>query len=73
MEGEVLKLALNQGLGYALFVFLLLYVLKTTGERESKYQSTIEKNQSIIKELAENLNVVEDVKRDVEEIKQYFK
>lgn len=73
MEGEVLKLALNQGLGYALFVFLLLYVLKTTGERESKYQSTIEKNQSIIKELAENLNVVEDVKRDVEEIKQYLK
>ncbi len=57
-----MKMALSQGLGYALFVFLLLYVLKTTGERENKYQSLLDA-------LAEKFNVVEDIKEDVKEIK----
>lgn len=57
-----MKMALSQGLGYALFVFLLLYVLKTTGERENKYQTLLDA-------LAEKFNVVEDIKEDVREIK----
>ncbi|AIY80159.1 hypothetical protein U728_3410 [Clostridium botulinum 202F] len=57
-----MKMALSQGLGYALFVFLLLYVLKTTGERENKYQTLLDA-------LAEKFNVVEDIKEDVKEIK----
>ncbi|HBJ1645640.1 UviB-like protein [Clostridium botulinum] len=59
---EIMKIALSQGLGYALFVFLLLYVLKTTGERENKYQTLLDA-------LAEKFNVVEDIKEDVKEIK----
>ncbi|ACD22800.1 UviB-like protein [Clostridium botulinum] len=59
---EIMKMALSQGLGYALFVFLLLYVLKTTGERENKYQTLLDA-------LAEKFNVVEDIKEDVKEIK----
>ncbi|NFE74968.1 UviB-like protein [Clostridium botulinum] len=59
---EIMKMALSQGLGYALFVFLLLYVLKTTGERENKYQTLLDA-------LAEKFNVVEDIKEDVREIK----
>ncbi|MBW6409997.1 BhlA/UviB family holin-like peptide [Clostridium weizhouense] len=59
---EIMKMALSQGLGYALFVFLLLYVLKTTGDRETKYQSLLDA-------LAEKFNVVEDIKEDVKEIK----
>ncbi|NFN09391.1 BhlA/UviB family holin-like peptide [Clostridium botulinum] len=59
---EIMKMALSQGLGYALFVFLLLYVLKTTGERENRYQDLLDT-------LAENFNVVEDIKEDVKEIK----
>ncbi len=57
-----MKMALSQGLGYALFVFLLLYILKTTGERENKYQTLLDA-------LAEKFNVVEDIKEDVKEIK----
>ncbi len=57
-----MKMALSQGLGYALFVLLLLYVLKTTGERENKYQTLLDA-------LAEKFNVVEDIKEDVKEIK----
>lgn len=78
MESEVLKYAMSQGLWAVLFVALLFYVLKQqekrdikADEREKEYQSTISKNQGIIQELAENLNVVEEVKRDVEDIKSY--
>lgn len=73
MESELIKLSMSQGLGYTLFVFLFLYVLKTTGDREKNYQCTIERNQSIIQDLAKQLNVVEDVKKDVEEIKVSLK
>lgn len=41
-------------------------------EREEKMQCTINKNQDIIGELANKLNVVQEVKNDVEEIKTYI-
>lgn len=59
---ELMQAAIGQGLGYALFVLLLLYVLKTTGEREKRYQNLLDT-------LAEKFNVVEDIKEDVKEIK----
>ncbi|MDZ4965173.1 UviB-like protein [Clostridium perfringens] len=59
---ELMQVAVGQGLGYALFVFLLLYVLKTTGEREKRYQNLLDT-------LADKFNVVEDIKEDVKEIK----
>ncbi|WP_058230294.1 BhlA/UviB family holin-like peptide [Clostridium butyricum] len=59
---ELIKACIQQGLGYGLFIFLLLYVLKTTGEREQKYQATIDK-------LADKFSVMEIIKNDVEEIK----
>lgn len=61
MQG-LIDLAISQGLGYALFVALFIYVLKTTGEREKRYQETIDK-------LADKFGILEDVKKDVEEIK----
>ena len=48
--------------GYALFVFLLIYILKTTGERERRYQDLLDT-------LGEKFGVVEDIKEDVKEIK----
>ncbi|NFO46520.1 UviB-like protein [Clostridium botulinum] len=59
---ELVKVGLQQGLGYGLFIFLLLYVLKTTGDRETKYQELLDK-------MADKFNVVEDIKEDVKEIK----
>lgn len=59
---ELMQVAIGQGLGYALFVLLLIYVLKTTGEREKRYQDLLDK-------LAENFNVVENIQNDVKEIK----
>lgn len=59
---ELVKAGLNQGLGYGLFVFLLLYVLKTTGDRERRYQDLLDK-------LTEKFGIVENVQKDVTEIK----
>ena len=59
---ELMKVALSQGLGYGLFVFLLLYTLKTSGDREVKYQATIDK-------LVDKFDIIESVKKDVSEIK----
>lgn len=62
---ELMKAALSQGFGYALFVFLLLYVLKTTGDRETRYQNLLDR-------LTEKFNIVENVQNDVKEIKDYI-
>lgn len=59
---ELIKAGLSQGLGYGLFVFLLIYVLKTTGDREKRYQDLLDT-------LAEKFNIVENIKEDVKEIK----
>lgn len=59
---NLLEVALKQDLGYGLFVMLLIYVLKTTGEREKNYQG-------IISKLTDKLTIVEEVKKDVTEIK----
>jgi fumarate reductase subunit C len=61
----LMQAAIGQGLGYALFVLLLLYVLKTTGEREKRYQDLLDT-------MANKFNVVEDIKQDVKEIKNKF-
>jgi DNA-binding transcriptional regulator GbsR (MarR family) len=65
-------------------VFILWYVqrkdyvsLVTTTQdenlkREINYQETIKENQAIICNLTNKLNVVEDVKEDVEDIKDYL-
>ena len=63
---EFTKIALEQGLGYALFIFLLLYTLKTSGEREQKYQETI-------KDLSQALKGVDNVKADVDDIREDIK
>lgn len=66
MWQEVFKLALNNGIWTALFLALLVYQLKDSRARETKYQKTIS-------ELNSNLNVVNNVKGQVEEVKKDVK
>lgn len=63
MWEEVLKMAATNGLWAVLFCVLLVYQLKESKVRESKYQSAI-------KGLSENLGIVREIKEDVAEIKQ---
>ena len=48
-----------------LFVFLFFYQLKDSARREKEYQKTIG-------ELTEHLKVIEDVKEEVSELKDYL-
>lgn len=62
MDAEMWKLVLTQGIFAVLFVYLFLYMLKDSKEREIKYQTTIDK-------LTDKIGVVDTIKDDVEEIK----
>lgn len=63
MWEEIFNLALQNGLWAVLFLGLLIFVLKDSKKRESKYQDTI-------KDLTKNLGIVQIIKNEVEEIKQ---
>lgn len=65
MWSEAINIAISNGIFAVLFVSLLLYQLKDSAKRESKYQNTISK-------LANHLAVVENIKEDIEEIKTFI-
>lgn len=73
MEQTLLDLAAANGLWAALYVFLFIYVLYDSRNREKKYQITIQENQTIIKELSQKLGIVEDIQRDVIDIREELK
>ena len=73
MEKTLMELAAANGIWAALFVFLFIYVLYDSRKREKKYQETIEDNQSIIKELSSKFGILEDVQKNVSDIKADLK
>jgi len=68
MLEELSILAINNGLLPALFVALLVYVLRDTAKREQKYQQMEEENRTIIARLTEGLRVVTELKIITQEI-----
>ena len=54
---EIMKVALGQGLGYAMFFFLFIYVLKKQEKRDLKSEEREAKYQQIIGELTNTVNV----------------
>ena len=62
MWQEIVNLAISNGLFAVLFMGLLIYQLKDSKTRESKYQSTIES-------LGRALMMIEEIKEDVSIIK----
>lgn len=70
MESEILKQAISQGVWCVLFVWLLFNNKKDSKEREQKLEGIIEANQVIIKSLADKIEVVEQIRKDVAIIKQ---
>lgn len=62
MWEQIVNLAISNGLFAVLFSGLLIYQLKDSRSREQKYQLTIEK-------LGNSLEIVKQVKEDVEDIK----
>ena len=66
MWEEITNLAIQNGLFAVLFLGLLIYLLKDSSKREKKYQQTIES-------LNKHLDIVENIEKDVGEIKQEIK
>ena len=62
MWEKIFNLAVSNGIWAVLFVILLFYQLKDSKEREEKYQETIES-------LGKSLEIINEVKEDVEIIK----
>ena len=62
MWEKIFNLAISNGIWAVLFVILLFYQLKDSKERETKYQQTIES-------LGKSLEIINEVKEDVEVIK----
>lgn len=56
---------MEYGIFPCLFVYLLFYVLKENGKRESNYQK-------VISDLAERFKILENVQADIKEIKDYI-
>lgn len=71
MENEVLKLASSQGIWATLSVVLIFYILKAQEKRDGKQEEREKNYQDIISKLTDKFNIVEDVKKDVKEIKDY--
>lgn len=63
MEQEIIKVAATQGLWALLFVALLFWVLRENAKREDNYQQ-------LLQDLTDKLGILEDVQRDVGEIKK---
>jgi len=66
---EVMKLAVNQGIWAALAVALIFYILKAQERRDVRQEEREVKYQDIISSLSDKLNVLDDIKKGVEEIK----
>ena len=62
MWEKIMELALTNGVWSALFVGLLIYQLKDSAKREKKYQDTIQK-------LNTHLDIVQDIKEEIKEIR----
>ena len=62
MWEQIFNLAISNGLFAVLFLGLLIYQLRDIRSREVNYQQTIEK-------LGDSLEIVKQVKEDVEDIK----
>ncbi|ARC83300.1 hypothetical protein U732_4174 [Clostridium argentinense CDC 2741] len=68
---DFIKLASTQGIWSALSIVLIFYILKMQEKRDLKQEEREKNYQDIISKLTDKLNIVEDVKKDVEEIKNH--
>jgi len=72
MESEVMKIAMSQGIWAVLSISLLFYILRTQEKRDEKQEEREKNYQEIIGKITDKLSIVEDVKKDVEGIKDFL-
>lgn len=63
---DILSIVVSNGIFAILFVWLFWYQLRDSSKREEKYQDTIG-------QLTAHLQILEDVKQDLTDIKEFLK
>jgi len=72
MFDELIKAAATQGIWAILSCVLIVYILKAQETRDLKQEEREKNYQDIILKLTDKFNIVEDVKKDVNEIKKHI-
>ncbi len=65
-------MAMSQGIWAVLSIFLLFYILKAQEKRDLKQDEREKNYQDIISKLTDKFNIVEDMRKDVEDIKSHI-
>lgn len=73
MEDKLFEMAATQGIWALLSIALIFYVLKAQEKRDLRQEERENSYRKIIEGLSNTLNVVEDIKSDVSEIKLSLK
>lgn len=69
MEKQLVELVSSQGIWACLTVILFFYTLRTQEKRDAKQEEREKKYQDIICQLTDKLNILGDIKKDIEDVK----
>ncbi|MGH4120270.1 BhlA/UviB family holin-like peptide [Clostridium sp.] len=72
MGTDIVKIASSQGIWATLSVFLVFYILKTQEKRDIKQDEREQNYQNIVSKLTNKFNIVDTIKKDLQEIKEYM-
>ena len=69
METTVMNVAVSQGIWAVLAVFLLIYIVKSNEQRDTKQEAREKNYQTVIERLSEKFQILNQVQSDLKEIK----
>ena len=69
METTVMNVAVSQGIWAVLAVFLLIYIVKSNEQRDTKQEERENNYQTVIESLTEKFQILNQVQSDLKEIK----
>ena len=69
METTVMNVAVSQGIWAVLAVFLLIYIVKSNEQRDTKKEEREKNYQTVIESLTEKFQILNQVQSDLKEIK----
>ena len=69
METTVMNVAVSQGIWAVLAVFLLIYIVKSNEQWDTKQEDREKNYQTVIESLTEKFQILNQVQSDLKEIK----
>ena len=68
METTVMNVAVSQGIWAVLAVFLLIYIVKSNEQRDTKQEEREKNYQTVIESLTEKFQILNQAQSDLKEI-----